>query len=282
MASGKPLLCKARFFSFAGLLVGLILTTAKLLPAQSIDSWEPVHSGTSIPASAAQSHRTSSAWIGYSDGQVYFTSAVDYPDWTRMDRNSNRGIPFDMGFVHSVTAIATADSYDDYIAYFGFYSEKNYSSLWRCMYNRGGIHWEELAPKTFQGLLGVSTNPLDYRKLYVATSNGVHYSSDYGASWTTSNPNDPLTPPSGANISAVISSPEIRDHIIVGCDNGEVWEVSGARAGNPSWTQLSSGTGRQSAQCDGNPPASRSARCRQQEIFGSFWRQTRSINLDQP
>jgi hypothetical protein len=161
MANDKPLLFNTRFFSFAGLLLGLILTTAKLLPAQSIDTWEPVYSGVSIPTSAAQSHRTLSAWIGYSDGQIYFTSWVDNPYWTRMDKNVNMGVPFDMGFVNLVTAIATADSYDDDIAYIGFSSEKDYSSLWRCMYNRGGIHWEELAPKTFKGLLGVSTNPLD-------------------------------------------------------------------------------------------------------------------------
>ncbi len=209
--------------------------------AQTIDQWEPVHSESVLPSCAAQSDRTPSAWLGYSDGAVYFTSYadVDKPSWTRMDKGTMRGGPFDMGFSKTITAIASADSYDEYYAYVAMHSEKYYSQLYRVMYSRNGIHWTNLSDANFVGIQGVSVNPIENYRVYVTTSQGVRYSLDSGTTWQSATTGDPLTPPSNAAISAVAATRGVSQRLVlVGCDNGEIWSVTGAQSPDAKWTRL--------------------------------------------
>ena len=212
--------------------------------AASIDDYEPVRSGSTIPSTADRSSMTDSAWIGYSDGSVYFTgdTYAQSVNWLRMDKGTNLGLPFDMGFSKTVTAVASADSFDEYIAYVAFHSEKYYSQLYRCTYSRGGITWTDLSSASFTDIEGVSVNPIARGRVYVASSSAVRYSVDFGKTWSDSSAGDPLTPPSGAKISAISASRTNRaDWIVVGATNGELWLATDARSGAASWVRLDQG-----------------------------------------
>ncbi len=226
-------------FAFA-LSLGLSSTAS----AQSIDSWEPVNSASSVPSSSAKSFRTSSAWIGYPDGSVYFTSNRESaaPSWTRMDKGTTMGHPFDANIHSPITAIASADSFDDYIAYVALASEHYYGRLFRVMYNRSGVTWTDLSEARLD-VRGVSVNPLDTSRVYVPGAyTGVKYSSDRGTTWQNDDPNDPLTPPSGAGVSAVATNfGGGRDTIVVGTATGEIWLLKGARSETPKWESVGQG-----------------------------------------
>jgi hypothetical protein len=209
-----------------------VLGTSTIASAQSIDAWEPVKTGSAIPSTATVSSVTGSAWIGYSDGSVYFTSSPDSaaPSWQRMDQGLSTKV---------VTTIAAADSYDEYIAYVGYNSSAYDSEVYRVMYAHGNVNWTKQL--SVPGLIGVSTAPGVSSNVYVAASGGVLYSKDSGATWSSTNAaNDPLTPPSGCAISAVGGSKR-HDIALVGCTNGDVFSVMGLKSGSPQWTRLDNG-----------------------------------------
>jgi hypothetical protein len=85
-------------------------------------------------------------------------------------------------------------------------------------------------------------NPIARARVYVASPSGVRYSADNGDTWQASAVGDPLTPPSGAAVSAVSASHlNQADWIVVGTTTGEVWLVIGIRSGAGSWVRLDAG-----------------------------------------
>jgi hypothetical protein len=229
---------------FTGTLLATILATGAA-SAAGIDQWEPVNTGTAIPSSAERSVTTGSAWVAYSNGSVFFTSNADAatPQWQRMDKGTNMGQPYDMAFVKPITALAVADTNDEYVAYVAMHSEKYYSSLYRCTYGRGNVTWTDLsAAASISDLEGLSVNPLAPSRVYAATSTGVSYSIDRGTTWQATAAGDPLALPTGTPISAVGAANKTRgDWIVAGGTNGELWLVIGARSGTASYTRLDQG-----------------------------------------
>ncbi len=223
-------------------VLSLALSSTAL--AQGIDQWEPANSAASVPTSGAKSFRNNSAWIGYSDGSVYFTTdrTSSSPSWKRMDKSTSMGHPVDANLHSSIAMIASADSYDDYVAYVGLTNERYYGRLLRVTYNRGGLTWTDLSAAKLD-VRGVSVNPLDTARVYVpGTYAAVQYSLDRGNTWQNDDPNDPLTPPSGAGVSAVTTDySNGRDTIVVATRNGEVWLLRGARTDSPKWQSVGDG-----------------------------------------
>jgi hypothetical protein len=173
--------------------VFVVLAVSGTAAGASIDSYEPVTSGTAVPTSAERFVKTGAAWVAYSDGGVYFTSNADSstPNWSRMDKGSNMGQPFDMGFGKPIT--------------------------------HGNITWTDLSPASISDIEGISVNPLNVTRVYAATSSGAYYSADSGNTWQTTSYGDPLVPPSGAAVSAIGASGLSRgDWIVVGAANGEL------------------------------------------------------------
>jgi hypothetical protein len=159
-----------------------------------------------------------------------------------MDKGSNMGQSFDMGFGKPITATAVADTNDDYVAFVAMHSEKYYSRLYRCNYSHGNITWTDLSSASISDIEGLSVNPLNVTRVYAATSSGAYYSADSGNTWQTTSYGDPLVPPSGAAVSAIgASGMSHGDWIVVGAANGELWLAGGARSGTASWTRLDQG-----------------------------------------
>jgi hypothetical protein len=157
-----------------------------------------------------------------------------------MDKGSNMGQPFDMGFSKNITAIGVADTNDEYVAYVAMHSEKYYSQLYRCTYGRGQVSWTNLSGAGLTDIEGVSVNPLARERVYVTSANGVMYSRDSGYSWQSSSAGEVLVPPTGSAVSAFAATNLSRavDWIVVGTANGELWKVVNARSGAGQWVRL--------------------------------------------
>lgn len=223
--------------------LSLIASNANALP---IDTWEPLTSGAAIPSTVRQSTTSpDQVWIGYTDGKVYLSTngRASIPSWNRMDSASDgHGGVVNTAPALAVTSIAPLASNDEYTALVSFAGTQQGHKLWHVMYGRGGLSWTDLTPNLPYGdVHNVSFNPRA-GIVYVSTSGGVAYSTDRGETFTTVQPaNDPFLPPSGSAVSAVAVNP-VSDITVVGTANGEVWLAFGAKAGNPSWTRISSGS----------------------------------------
>lgn len=234
---------------FARTIIGSTLSLAAVNQAAPIDNWEPITSTAHQPSTVAQTTGIPDiAWMGYSNGDVYLsTNGRDaQPTWSRIDSASNgQGGTVDAAPNDLVSSIAPASSFDSYKAYIGFANHMTGGKVWMVNSGRGGLVWIDLTSRIPMNgqILSVSVGPRT-GIVYVAMSNGVAYSGDYGATFQAGQANnDILTPPSRAVVSATADDAMGNlavDLSLVGTTNGEIWVATGAkRTSTPSWKKLS-------------------------------------------
>ncbi|MBK8801689.1 MAG: hypothetical protein IPN71_06435 [Fibrobacteres bacterium] len=224
--------------------VALAATLGALSHAASIDTWEPLKSGTAIPSAVRQSPTSADhVWLGYSNGDVYFSTngKLATPAWSRLDSAADgHGGTVNAAPGLAVKSIAPLWSYDSYSAIVVFAGTQQGGKVWRVDHNRGGLAWTDLTSKIPYGeVLNVSLNTRA-GILYLATTAGMVYSFDNGQTFTTVRPqNDPFQPPTESPVSAVDVNPVI-DQAVVGTANGEVWLSFNPKfTSSPAWTRIS-------------------------------------------
>ncbi len=235
-------------------LARTLLCTAAALAATSlaapIDTWEPFNTTVHQPSTVAQATDfPDQVWMGYSNGNVYLSTngRNAQPAWTRMDSAADRyGGTIDIAPNEVVSSIAPVGSFDSYKAYVSFSNNMaGGGKVWAVNSSRSGLSWTDLTSRIPGSgtILSVSVGPRS-SIVYVAMSNGVAYSGDYGATFRAGQAyNDPLTPPSGAVVSATADDAMNLlsvDLSLVGTTNGEIWLANGAkRSFAPQWTKIS-------------------------------------------
>jgi hypothetical protein len=230
-------------------LIGSTASLAIAGYAAPIDNWEPFSSTLQLPSTVAQSTGLpDNVWLGASNGNVYLTTngRAAQPTWSRLDSASDgRGGIVDIAPNDVVSSIAPVSSYDSYMAYVTFSNNMAGSKIWLVNTGRGGLTWTNISGRlpSLGQILSVSIGPRT-GIVYVATTNGVAYSGDYGATFNAGQAyNDPLTPPSGAVVSATADDAMndlTVDLSVVGTTNGEVWLANGAkRSFAPQWKKIS-------------------------------------------
>lgn len=223
----------------------ILLATAAIAGASlaaAIDTWEPVKNGTSIPTAAQQAnHTTSEHWIGYSDGRVY--AKLSSNSWMRLDSAVNPGgTVVNVAPNLPVTAIATVKNYDGLTGYVAFMGNKYQGKLWKVGCNKGTTSWRDLG---ITEAWNVSANQIN-GTVYVTSSIGVRYSTDGGATFTTTAPaNDPYRPAGATGAVAAVATKPGTETVVVGMTSGEVWIGFGVAAGKvPSWHKVSTVQGK--------------------------------------
>ncbi len=202
--------------------------------AAPIDVWEPVKAGPNnlIPsASALRSTGLPTKWIGYSNGDIYWNGTqVNFSDIYSHD-TLRGGVP---------TAIAAGGTWDDdwaVVSYTKYIGDPR-NALYQIFVTHNGPSMMAFVPQGVAGeVLGVSANPANSDLLYLATTSGGYAGSRITKMFEHRSASDPLNVPSGQAISAAAQSASV-DVAVVGTENGEVWSVSGIKAGHPTWTRI--------------------------------------------
>jgi hypothetical protein len=173
------------------------------------------------------------AVVGYQNGDVYLSSNADLPrpTWRRVDTWTDpAGGQHDLP--NNVVLASAVNPCNAQEAIVGFAGTTQGTKIYRTA--NGGQTWLQVG--IGHEVWGLSYNPLAASRIYAAGPNGVvSYTTDGGATWTTTQPaGDPLLAnlPGGAtkSISTALVMQNSPGHIWIGTTAGEIWATFDAGA----------------------------------------------------
>jgi hypothetical protein len=145
-------------------------------------AWEPVPRNPAARITIA-SFGMYFVYVGFSDGEVFFTVSSASPHWTEIDQPSRPGalalpsLP--------VTALAVDEKESPPFVFAGFAGGAGSGAgaqLW--LSPAGGQSWTQATLPITDDVWGVSVSPFNDAQIVAATSSGPYASYDHGSTWS--------------------------------------------------------------------------------------------------
>jgi hypothetical protein len=188
---------------------------------------------TAVARDPEDAHRL---WLGYSDGSVYSTrdAQADAPRWQRLDRapDGRRLLPR-----RAVTSLAV-EPHEGRV-FVGFSGEGSAANLWRASLHHQDFEPVRALPETGT-VLGISAAPESPGLLYVHTAlAGPLCSRDGGQTFTARRCAWPKLGRVGgaARVTTLTWAPSSTE-VVVGFEDGQLYQTPNLRAANPMWNRL--------------------------------------------